>query len=166
MKVKYLLQSDIEHAISNTKSCSEAARFLGVNYSTFKKYANMYRDISGLTLFEKHKNQKGIGISKPKLSIRGYKYKLDDILNNQHPDFPLQFLKRRLLGGGYLREECEVCGFKERRITDLKVPLLLSFKNEFGNYNLENLSLLCYNCYFLTVGNLAGKNKRRELKYL
>ena len=60
---------------------------------------------------------------------------------------------------GYLKEECNSCGFHERRVLDYKVPLIMHFKD--GNkqhYNLGNVEMLCYNCYFLTIGDLfTGK---------
>jgi hypothetical protein len=35
------------------------------------------------------------------------------------------------------------------------MPLLLHFKDDDKqNYKLENLELLCYNCFFLTVGDV------------
>ena len=39
--------------------------------------------------------------------------------------------------------------FKERRVSDYKMPLLLNFKdNNKKNYRKENIELLCYNHYF------------------
>ena len=46
----------VEDAIDNTISNAEAARWIGVSYNTYKKWANYYG------LFESHKNQNGIGI--------------------------------------------------------------------------------------------------------
>jgi hypothetical protein len=51
-----------------------------------------------------------------------------------------------------LDEKCAVCGFSERRITDNKTPLMLTFKNQIGDFTRDNLHLLCYNCMFLTTG--------------
>jgi len=158
------MQSDVERAIRNTKSNADAARFLDVNYQTYKKYASQYKDKEGNNLFEGHKNQAGVNISKPRMSIRNEKYTIEDVLNNQHIGYPLQRLKDRLILNGYIKEECELCGHNEKRITDQRSPLLLSFKDEVDNYNLENLSLLCFNCHFHSVGNLVGRKK--EVKYI
>ena len=57
-----LLQAEIELAIKNSKSAKGAARFLGVSYNTFKKYAQMYKNESGEVLFETCKNPTGKGI--------------------------------------------------------------------------------------------------------
>ena len=154
---------DVEKAMIATKSNSGAARFLGLDYRTYKKYASLYTDKEGRNLFEKHKNQSGKNIPKPKMRLRFEKFNLDDVLNNMHPGYPLQRLKDRLLYNGYLEPVCEQCGFNEKRITDGKVPLVLSFKEEKDNYNLDNLTMLCLNCHFLTVGNILGR--KSEIKY-
>jgi hypothetical protein len=64
-----------------------------------------------------------------------------------------------MIEGGYLKEECYKCGFHERRVLDYKMPLLMNFKNgNKQNYTLENVEMLCYNCYYLSVGELfTGK---------
>ena len=50
-------KSRIEWAIKSTLSIRAAAKYLGVSYNTFKKYAIMY------DLFESNKNQSGKGIT-------------------------------------------------------------------------------------------------------
>ena len=58
-------------------------------------------------------------------------------------------------------EKCECCGFEERRITDYTIPLLLTpIDGDKTNYNLDNLQVVCYNCFYLTVGNLFGKGSK------
>jgi hypothetical protein len=48
-----LLEREIRYAMSKSTSNSEAARYLGISYSTYKKYAKLYVDAdTGLTLFE------------------------------------------------------------------------------------------------------------------
>jgi hypothetical protein len=40
-------------------------------------------------------------------------------------------------------------------VTDYKVPLLLNYKDKNKtNWTLSNLELVCYNCYFLKVGDV------------
>jgi len=40
-------------------------------------------------------------------------------------------------------------------VTDYKIPLLLNFKDKNKkNYRKENIELLCYNHYFLQVGDI------------
>ena len=57
-----ILESEIRHAMDNSQSNRSAARFLGVDYRTYKKYAELYFDSDGRNLFEVHKNQRGIGL--------------------------------------------------------------------------------------------------------
>ena len=53
-----LLEYDILAAHKQTKSCVQAAIFLGVSYNTYKKYAKLYG------IFEDQKNQGNDGIPK------------------------------------------------------------------------------------------------------
>lgn len=161
--MKPLLQSDIERAMKYTRSNAAAARFLGVNYNTYKKYAKRYFDKNGDNLFELHKNQAGVSISKVKLNSQGERFSLDDVLANKFPGYALQKLKHRLVNQALIYERCELCGFEERRVTDQRMPLLLSFKEKEGDYSLENLELLCFNCYFLTVGNIVGRKQEEKI---
>lgn len=141
-----ILRSDIERAQAQTNSNAAAARFLGVSYKRYKQYAELYG------LFAGHLNIAGKGVEKG-FSKRPTSIPLRDILANKHPRYSLSKLKNRLLARGKLREHCALCGFDEQRVTDKKVPLMLSFKDgDRTNMALENLQLLCYNCMFLTTG--------------
>jgi len=156
-KGKMILESDVRLAMRNTKSNRSAAKFLNVSYNTYKKYASMYVE-DGVSLFEKHKNEKSIGIPKPK---KKFVIPIEDILNGKRHNYTKQKLKTRLFREALKAEECENCGFCERRITDYQIPLLLNcIDGDEDNWQLENLEILCYNCYFLTVGNPIGKKKR------
>ena len=63
---------------------------------------------------------------------------------------------------GFLKEECNVCQFNERRVIDYKMPLILHFKDKNKqHYRIENLEMLCYNCYFLNIGDVFT-NKQIE----
>ena len=74
-------------------------------------------------------------------------------------------LKERLIHESLIKEECNKCGFNERRVVDYKVPLILNFKDgNKKNWKLENLELLCYNCYFLNVGNVWSENQLQQME--
>ncbi len=154
-----LLKSNVLYAMENTKSNAEAARFLRVSYPTYKKYAKLYKDDeTGQSLFEIHKNQAGTGIRKP-YNIKKGKYALQDILEGQYPEYPISNLKKRIITNAILEEKCDNCGFCERRISDYTVPLLLEhIDGDRTNHYIDNLRLLCYNCYYLMVGNVTGRN--------
>lgn len=141
-----ILRKDIEDAQLHTKSNAQAARWLGVPYARYKQYAQLYG------LFERHLNVRGVGIDKG-FSKRPTSIPLRDILAGKHPEYSLSKLKNRLIARKKLPELCNLCGFHEARITDGRIPLLLTFKDGVRtNMTLENLELLCYNCAFLTTG--------------
>tara|TARA_Y100000389_G_C17177524_1_gene372308 strand:- start:171 stop:656 length:486 start_codon:yes stop_codon:yes gene_type:complete len=153
---KLILESNVRLAMKNSKSNRAAAKFLGVSYNTYKKYSEMYFE-NGVSLFEIHKNEKCIGIKKERKS---FTIPIEKILNGEKPNYSVQKLKTRLFREGLKAEECGCCGFNERRITDYQIPLLINFGDgDKNNWKLENLEILCYNCYFLTVGNPLGKKK-------
>tara|TARA_Y100000004_G_scaffold39581_3_gene42658 strand:- start:744 stop:1259 length:516 start_codon:yes stop_codon:yes gene_type:complete len=154
-----LLQAELEVAMKNSKSNKGAARFLGVSYNTYKKYAKLYKDESGQTLFDKHRNWYGRGI--PKVRDLG-KIPLEEILEGKHPTYPRWKLRERLVKAGYLEGACQNCGYCETRITDGRSPLLLEFTDEdTNNLTVENLYELCYNCHFQIIGGLNQKKSNK-----
>ena len=145
---KPLLKRDIEIAQSHTLSASAAARYLGVSYLTYKKYAKLYG------LHESHKNPSGKGIKKV---INRGGHGLKDILDGKHPNYNHRRLKERIIHSGLLPNECGLCGYNQSR-PDGKVPLQLYCKDgDRHNLKLDNLELRCFNCYYLTVGKVDAK---------
>lgn len=154
-RTKPLTEKEIKEANAKTKSCSAAARYLSVAYNTYKKYAMKYG------LFEEQKNQAGEGINNPH-NVHAGKKSLDAILAGKHQGYDRFRLKKRLINSGYKEEKCEQCGFDEERISDGKVPLILHHLNgDKDDCRWENLQFLCFNCYFLTVGNITGPTKHQ-----
>jgi hypothetical protein len=146
-------------AMDKTKSVRAAARYLNCSYQHLKKYMKMYKDENGVSLFEVHKNQCGKGI--PKFLSNSPFSKNDpailDVIEGRvdASHFNPQKLKYRMITEGYLKEECANCGFHERRVSDYKTPLIMHFKD--GNkqhYGMNNIEMLCYNCYYLMVGDV------------
>ena len=81
---KIITKEDIIRAQKVTRSNMAAARYLHVSYNHYKKYAKMYKDEEGVSLFDKHKNQSGKGINKKKMYRRdrfGKKIHISDINN-------------------------------------------------------------------------------------
>ena len=154
-------------AMNKTKSVKAAARYLNCSYHHLKRYMKLYKDEeTGLTLFDKHKNPHGKGIPKF-LSSKGKEPALLDIIEGRidASSFSPDKIKYRLITEGYLEEECNKCGFKERRVTDYKVPLILNFKDKNKkNYNKENIHFLCYNCYFLYIDNIFTEKDIEQLE--
>lgn len=148
---KILTKDDIERAQKMTMSNMGASRYLHVSYPHYKRYAKSYKNKEGKTLFEAHKNQEGRGIPKY-LKGTGKAPPLLDLLEGRVPveHFDPQKIKYRMIYEGLLEEKCGKCGFSEKRVTDLRVPLVLNFKDRNRkNYNLDNVEMLCYNCSFL-----------------
>ena len=146
-----LMKSEIELAQSMSRSASEAARVLGITIDTYKLWATRYG------IYENLLNQGGKGIPRVMTRVKSTKIPLKDVLDGKHPSYNRGVLQKRLVNELILDEACDVCGFREKRITDLKVPLKLNHINgDRSDHRLENLQLLCYNCWFLTVGNIYG----------
>tara|TARA_R110000751_G_scaffold158270_2_gene263863 strand:- start:37 stop:660 length:624 start_codon:yes stop_codon:yes gene_type:complete len=155
-KAKPLSKEMILAAMSQTKSNRAACRYLNVSYIHYKRWAKLYESDTHKNLFEQHKNQSGKGIPKF-LRSKGKEPALIDIIEGRvdASSFSPDKIKYRLITEGHLLEECNTCRFKERRVSDYKMPLLLNFKdNNKKNYRKENIELLCYNHYFLNVGDI------------
>ena len=155
-KRRPLTKETILAAMAKTKSNMAAARYLNCSYVHYKKLAKIYESDTHENLFEQHKNQSGKGIPKF-LRVGGKEPALLDIIEGRAnaASFSPDKIKYRLITEGYLEEKCSMCGFEERRVLDYKMPLLLHFKdNNKKNYKLDNIELLCYNHYFLTVGDI------------
>ena len=165
-KAKPLSKEQIVAATNKTLSNRAAARYLNVSYQHFKKWAKLYQNDKGETLFDAHKNQSGKGIPKF-LKGQGKEPALLDIIEGRvdASSFSPDKIKYRLITEGHLLEECSNCGFKERRVVDYKIPLILHFKDKNKqNYRKENTELLCYNCYFLTIGDIFNDKQIKGLE--
>ena len=154
-------------AMAKTKSVKAAARYLSCSYHHLKRYMKLYKDEeTGLTLFETHKNQCGKGIPKF-LRGQGKEPALIDIIEGRvdPSSFSPEKIKYRLVTEGHLEEECDNCGFTERRVVDYKIPLILHFKDKNKqNYKKDNIQFLCYNCYFLFVADVFTEKDIEQLE--
>jgi len=158
---KILTKEDILRAMKVTRSNLHASRYLHVSYNHYKKYAKMYKNEEGITLLQAHMNQEGKGITK-------YSHKklpkFKEILEGEVPSKYLDRneFKQRLIFEALVEEKCCKCGFSERRVSDTQVPLTINHKDSnLNNLTLENIELLCLNCFFL-YGNKPSKKKLRE----
>ena len=162
-KAKPLSKVQILGAVNKTKSNRAAARYLGVSYIHYKKWAKNYdaTEEGYPNLFEQHKNQSGKGI--PKFLNGGKKNPaiLDIIEGRVDPShFDAVKIKDKLIADGYLEECCSSCGFSERRVLDYRVPLLMHFKDSNKkNYKLDNLILLVPSERAVSGSLWVSKNK-------
>jgi len=140
-----LTKNKLLEAQKHTKSNMEAARWLSVSYNTYKKWAKYYG------VFDQHLNQSGVGVRK---GWATYRIPLKDILEGKREcKYSLGMLKKRLIQDGYMVEECSACGWNEERITDNKICLNIDFiDGESSNKSIENMRLLCPNCYLSNNG--------------
>jgi hypothetical protein len=151
-----LTQDQVLAALVETTSVKEAARLMNISYPTFKKYCKQHTDINtGQTLFDKFTNPAGRGINR---NQDKNKFLADpmSVLKNGQSALPERVAKLKQIVFDYkvLPMICNKCGYHERRLTDMKPPLLLNFMNKNKHdWRKENLELLCYNCYFLYIGN-------------
>jgi hypothetical protein len=164
---KELFKEDILRAIRHTKSNRAAARYLGCSYQHYKPYAKLFNDEeTGQNLFDLHKNQCGRGIPKF-LPNRRREPNVKLIFEEGvgYESFTTTKIKTRGIAEGFLRDECYICGCNERRVTDYKTPTLLNFKDgSKSNYILDNLEILCYNCYFLYVADPLTNDEVRHIE--
>lgn len=157
----------IRNAMKATQSNFQAARYLNTTIETYKKYATLYMDQeTGKNLYELHKNIFGKGIKKISWKNEISIQKIDEILSRDaYRAVDAQKLKDRLIYEGKLRSECYRCEHHEKRVVDYRQPILLNFKDgNRNNWKFENLEMLCYNCYFLLVGNLFSDKQIKRLE--
>ena len=167
---KHLTKSQIETAMRYTKSIRAAAKYLGCSYQHLKPFMKALKvdesDPNSLTLFDAHKNQNGKGI--PKFLPNRRKEPIVKRIFEEgigYESFTPSKIKARGIAEGYLKDECYTCGCNERRVTDYKTPTLLNFKDgNKSNYLLNNLEILCYNCYFLYVGDPLSPDQIRSIE--
>ena len=149
-KAKPLSKAQILAAMAKTKSNMSAARYLHVSYQHYKKWAKNYdaTEPGYDSLFNQHKNQCGKGIPK---FLRGPKKMpaMVEIIEGRiaASSFDPNKLKYALIEQGHMVEECAVCGFKERRVLDYRIPLLLHFKDK-NDYNKVVERYLNYSYYY------------------
>lgn len=146
-----LLKSDILRAQANSKSAAQAARYLKVNYKTYKRWAEYHG------VFDNLLNKSGKGMSK-----NTQKHRLDDVLEGNKPHWNTRVYTEQLIRYGYKKDCCESCGYDRKRV-DGKAPYLINFLDgNKKNHKLDNVKILCYNCYYVEVGTELIGNKKNK----
>lgn len=153
-KTRQLLESEIKAVQEVAINCTDAAKKLGVCFETYKKYSTMY----GLYAdFAKKKR-----VNRKRTTFPS-KIKMEELLDNKHPNYPIAYFRERLFRSNLKNRECEICGYNERRVTDGMSPLLICFMDgNKHNWNLSNIKIICYNCSFITdrTGKLRSTIKK------
>jgi hypothetical protein len=139
---KVVTKNMILEAQKHTKSNMAAARWMGIHYSTYKKYAKMY------DVFDQHLNKDGNGIKKG-FGVRTVNVE-DIVLGKRKPPqrWSQSVVKDELIDKGYWLDECSNCGYNEVNMSTNKTCLGIDFEDgDSKNWLLENIRLLCVNCY-------------------
>lgn len=149
---KDLSREKILEAMERTYSNRAASRYCLVSYPHYCKWAKYYIDPgTGKTLYELQNNKGLKGV--PKIYKKDLNYNnVRSILSGEIPSesYDPKRLKEVIVYEGILPECCNRCGFSEKRVLDLRVPLVLNHKDSnTNNFIKENLEFLCYNCAFL-----------------
>ena len=148
---RVITKNMILRAQENTNSNMAAAKWMGVCYTTYKKWAQYYK------IFEQHKNQEGVGIKK---GWATYKVPVDDIITGKRqppPRWSHKVLKKRLIEDGYFNDECSHCSYNEENLITKSVCLGIDFKDgNHKNFKIDNLRLLCPNCYLSFNGRFPS----------
>ena len=149
---KVITKKMIEDAQAVTKSNAEASRWLGINYLTYRKYAKIYG------LFDQHLNQRGVGIKK---GYGKYRKPLDELLSSDRKiRLTKRYLKKRLVEENWVEEECSSCSYNEIVMGKDNVALLIDFiDGDNDNTKLDNIRLLCPNCYLSYNGHMPSSGQ-------
>jgi len=165
---KILTKQQILKAYNAGGTHKQAARLLGVFPSTYKTYAKLFIDEeTGLNFWESKKNLGGKGLKRFNYSKGQYDdiYALLEGNNINTAVLDVDRFKESLIRNAIIEEKCNKCGFHERRIFDKKVPVLLNFLDGNKlNWLRENIEFLCYNCYFLHVGNIFNNKQIQSIE--
>tara|TARA_R110000803_G_scaffold23715_1_gene57915 strand:- start:719 stop:1354 length:636 start_codon:yes stop_codon:yes gene_type:complete len=162
---KPITKEQLKAAMKMTKSNMACARYLGISYMHYSRYAKSYiDDETGKTLFELHLNQEGKGIRK---HLGGKDPDLKALMSGELfvKSLNINRYKDKLIQHGYIEEKCNSCGFNEQRVNDYKAPVLVHFKDKNKmNWKIENIELLCYNCYFLHIGDVFNTKQIKNIE--
>lgn len=159
INILYKLQeNDFKELVKQYSSLEAIANALNISKRILLKYAKIYAFSNSETYYEYFQRMKKWKPTKTTIYNKNVRQKVMDIIANKRTNtFPVGDLMYMLFRYELKKECCEVCGCGERRTHDGRKPLILTFKNKgnIRNYNLDNLQILCYNCYFMTVGDVS-----------
>lgn len=141
---KTFSKDEIENAIKNTPTMGGAAKFLKIDWRTFKKEAekyNLYTPIITNKINEK--------------------FELKDILGGKYPQYPTSKLSKRLVKENYKEYKCEICGIDSWQNNPISLELN-HIDGDNGNHLYKNLQLLCPNCHSQTENYRSKKLKIKK----
>jgi hypothetical protein len=101
--LKQVDQQEFIRVCQESETMAIAARKLNMHFNTFKRYAVK------LGCYNTNQSHKGV-----KTGPRADRILTDDILAGKYPDYQTYKLKLRLLREGYIKDECQRCGWHEK----------------------------------------------------
>jgi hypothetical protein len=175
-----LYEHEIKHVVLNVpdiNSNRDGCRYLNVSYPRWKKYAQLYiNKESGLSYFQILLNRsnklKGARVKilrqlhRKKKWDEWYIKSIVEKLNSNTLNIKLYTrtkLKKFLIENEILANKCACCGYQDKNIITGKVPLLIDhIDSDYNNLKVDNLQLLCYNCFSQLVGPLMDYYPSRK----
>lgn len=175
-----LLEHEISHIcfnVPNILSNRAAAEYLNVSFNRWKKYASLYIDKESnksyfQLLLDRSNKLKGNRLLRLKELHRKknwdawYVNNIINKLNNNDLDIKIythKRLKEFLISNNLLNARCACCGYGEKNLVTNKVPLLIDhINNDWKDFKVDNLQLLCFNCFFQLVGNPLDHYKSKK----
>ena len=165
-----LYEHEIKHIVLNVpdiNSNRDGCQYLNVSYPRWKKYAQLY--INKETnksyfqiLLDRSNKLKGARVKVLRQLHRKKKWdawyitNIIEKLNNNKLDvktYTQKRLKEFLINNEVLPNRCACCGYSEKNMITGKVPLLIDHIDcNYNEWNIENLQLLCFNCFAMLVG--------------
>ena len=157
------LASEMIEALEKGISIIGARKILGgVSYPYFAKWAKIlipdkFAQVQSQAKQNRLRGRWSIGLEKlPSYKLLQRCIKGEELAPMHWANFPQKQIVR-LIKYGVMIPSCYLCNFSEHRITDYRAPFLLDFIDDNRrNWKLENLRMLCYNCYFLNVTYVKG----------
>lgn len=179
----FLTEEYMRYVMKNTESNRDAAKFAGVGYDTWARYAKEMIDVeTGKSFFqiqrEKWDNRELLTPEYQRKAVQRYaerqkkkaqgeyippkKVLLGPLLKGHHPEYTRkQLLEALRRHPEVLPKKCGRCGFDESNPRGF-IPLRLDHINSnYRDHRIENLRWLCYNCY----GLIKSVNPAKTLRW-
>jgi hypothetical protein len=153
MRYRKWTDSDLVEAVKSSTNKGEVLKKLGLKSKNSGNYQTIDRHIRLLNLDTSHFMSAILAIP----PVRTYSF--EEVLIENSTYSSTKNLKRKLLKGGLLKNQCygEGCGISDWLGKKLQLQLDHINGNRSDN-RIENLRLLCPNCHSQT-STFAGKNK-------
>lgn len=118
-------------------------------YDLLKHKSKQYQINLGKTTFRERQRK---GRERYRINKR-----ISDLNNNTFKyssNFTVRDLVEFLIHHNLKENSCACCGYNTASLITKRTPLLIDHINEnYSDFRIENLQFLCYNCFYMLVGN-------------